>query len=763
MVKKINIKEKVQKMKTLPNKAKEIINDVFIGEKTYNKIANKFINAAKVFIVATRKFMADACPTKASSLAYTAIVSLIPTLTVLLTFYSIFSGVGDKKEEIFNNITTFMLEHNIKLNIEPMIEALSSLIENAGKIGGVGAVIMIFSATALLRTMESSLNEIWKVGKSRSIFLKIIYYWAALSLGPIIVISGTTLATQVTSVFASPNFKSAYISQDNIWVVGDKSRILSSDKSALNLSQLPADRIDFDNQKIYQYDASNKTFKEFDFKIEESEFKTFKFNDIQFINNNGWIVGKDGILLMTRDRGKTWSLNKFGSFGFNDLHMIDSVEGFIACDNGYLLSTGNGGYSWNIMEWRDIQNDLHSIEFFGKSGIICGDNGIILKTEDNGAKWEARFVDEAKQKKKYLNLNKSCFISETKIVLVGDEGTILMSDDSGTTWKRKKFLEKNYYGVYFSDGLNGYVAGEKGILISTDDGGETWHRMEISKHIINKIIPEGNTLWSIGDMGLVKKSVDNGKKWTGIQGGNFVLYLLNFLTPFVSIWLLFLLIYIALPNIKIPFKPGALGAAFTSVVWVIFILFFSVYVKSFAKGTLAIYGALAAIPIFLLMIYASSIIVLYGAEVSYTLMYPQLYRNIKKTAKAQKDIYIYNGIAVLHHIYKKFESGKGPSSHNELLKITSKSEELDGFLELFKNEKLVIEPDENTYNPANSSKNILLSDLLTLIHDVSLLIPGAAGSQEKFKTYIKELFGKITSSKDDIVKGITLADVIENS
>ena len=101
------LKEKVTKAKALINKIKQFIDDIYRGEKTYDKIAGKFISASKIFIVSTRKFIADSCPTKASSIAYTAIISLIPTLTVILTFYSIFSGVGDKKDEIFNTITKF--------------------------------------------------------------------------------------------------------------------------------------------------------------------------------------------------------------------------------------------------------------------------------------------------------------------------------------------------------------------------------------------------------------------------------------------------------------------------------------------------------------------------------------------------------------------------------------------------------------------------------------------------------------------------------
>lgn len=762
MEKKIDVSKKISKVKKIMDKVRELLNDIYLGEKTYNKITGKLVNASRVFIVSTRKFMADGCPTKASSIAYTSIISLIPTLTVVLTIYSVFSGVGDKKEEIFSNITRLMIEHNIKLDLAPILDTIASLIENAGKIGGIGAIIMIFSATALLRTMEQSLNDIFNIEKARSILLKIIYYWAALSLGPIIVISGTTLATQFTSIFSSPDFKSAYISDDSkVWVVGGMGEIMYTDTSKIALTQLPLYTIDFDNQKFFQYDLQQKKFIEEDFKIEESEFKNFRFNDIQFIKNRGWIVGKDGIVLITKDEGKTWQLYKFGSFYFNDVRMVDSLNGFIACENGYLLSTNDGGNSWSVTQWNDIRTDMNSMAFYRDHGIICGDNGIILTTEDRGKTWDVQNIDEARRKKRYVNLNNSYFINDEKVVLIGDEGTILISNDGGKTWKKKKFLERNYHAIYFADSERGYIAGEKGEFITTIDGGETWQRSKISRHTINKILPQQGSLWAIGDMGFVKKSGDNGKTWNGIQGGNFVLYLLNFLTPFLSIWLLFLLIYIVLPNMKIPFKPAAIGAAFTSIVWVIFILSFGVYVKSFAKGTLAIYGALASIPIFLLMVYASSIIVLYGAEVSYTLMHPHTYRNIKKAKKEKKEVNLFYGISILHHIYDKFEKGKGSTSFNELLKITSnKSEDVDHFIDIFKKEKLVIETDEGDLIPANSSKNIVLSDLIGMIHDVSLTVPGVGASPDKLKKFMDDLFSKMRASKDDIMNGITLGEVI---
>ena len=151
--------------------------------KTYGNLNRRMINFIRVFMISGKKFMKDDCLTKSSAIAYTTLVSLIPTLTVAFTFFSVFSGVGDQKEEIFEKITKYLASHNLqKLNLTPFFEAISGLLDNAASIGGIGAIVMIFSATAVLRNLEQSLNDIWCITKQRPIYLKIIYYWAALTL-----------------------------------------------------------------------------------------------------------------------------------------------------------------------------------------------------------------------------------------------------------------------------------------------------------------------------------------------------------------------------------------------------------------------------------------------------------------------------------------------------------------------------------------------------------------------------------------------------
>lgn len=744
----------------LINRARQILNQIYLGEDTFNFFLKKLINAIKVFIVATRKFLKDNCTTQASSIAYATIISLIPTLTVAITFYSIFSGVGNKKEEIFRKITLFMLEHNIRLNIDPVLGAISSLIDNAGKIGGVGAVVMIFTATAVLRTLEKSLNDIWGVKKNRSMMLRMIYYWAALTLGPIMLISGTTVATQVSNTFSSPNYTAADFTENRIWFVGNQGQVQYSNITGLKAQKINIDTFDFVNQRINKFDAATASFLEDEFRLEPMDLKKASYLDIQLMGKRGWIVGKNGIILVTENNGRTWTVEKWGSFNFTDIHMLNPLKGFAVTDNGYLLSTNDGAKSWTVKEWEGHSSSFNNITFNRERGIISGDKGTILTTHNSGKTWEIKALPEAKRKNLYVNLNKAHFVNDNTVWIVGNEGVMLTSRDGGTTWNNRFFQENNYKTAFFVNPETGFVAGDNGILLRTVDGGKKWRRLSVTDSRINTLVYDNNKLWIFGENGLILNSQNTGSSWQGIEGKSIIVILLNFFAPFVFIWFLFMLTYIILPNTKVPFKPAAIGAAFTGTVWVLFILLFIVYVKYFAGGSVAIYGALAAIPIFLLMIYASSLIILYGAEVSYTLMHPHTYIQLKKTFKDIKDIHVVYGIAILHYIYKKFESGSGETDYAELLKLTSnKTEEVDHFIDVFEKKGLILEKEGDSYLPSNSSKNIMIADIIELTHNVSLAVPPMMPASGSVKKFMQKFLKDMESSRKEIFGTMTLNDL----
>ena len=745
-------------------KARSVAGNIYHGNNVFTGTLGHLIKAAKVLVVSARKFFRDDCPTKASSITYTIILSLVPALTVALSIYSLYYGVGQNKKELFDRILLFMTEHNVKVNIDPIFDAILGLIENAGKIGGISAAVMIFSATAMLRTMEKSMNNIWKVRQARPIFLKIIYYWSALTLGPIMLAAGMTVATQISSVLSSPNYNAgAVTSAGRLWVVGDKSTLLETETGVIRFTDVTVDsgKIDFNNQRVYSYDSGMAAFTEQDLRIDPIEMKKIKYRSVQFIGNRGWIAGTDGILLTSADGGLSWQIHKFGTINFNAIRMLSETSGFIAAEGGILMTTADGGKSWEAQEWEGRPN-FYSIAFYRDAGIITGSRGTILRTGDGGKTWELSLVNEAKRLGRLVNINGAFFIDESRIWLLGSDGLLLYSVDSGEKWSAKRFREYSYHSAWFFNPDEGVVGGDNGTIIRTTNGGESWESRTLPTLRVNSLIYRNNRLWAIGDAGAIMASTDRGNAWQTIKKGKrFAYTIINFIAPFGFIWLLFLLAYITLPNTRVPFRPAAIGASFTAAVWVIFILVFIVYVKGFAQGTFAVYGALAAIPLFLLMVYASSMIILFGAELSYTLMHPDSYRSLKKPSDGRNDYHVYYGIAALMQIYRKFESGGGATSLRELRKSAAgKSEKMEEYLRLFLESNSIVQNENREYLPTNSSGNVQLNGVIDTILHGSLDMPVAPG-KSSYRHFLDRLFKQITASRRKVIGELTLKDLID--
>ncbi len=97
--------------------------------------------------------------------------------------------------------------------------------------------------------------------------------------------------------------------------------------------------------------------------------------------------------------------------------------------------------------------------------------------------------------------------------------------------------------------------------------------------------------------------------------GDFILILFK-LVPYVSIWIALVFLYIFIPNTKVSFRSALVGGLLTGVIWQIAqwaYIHFQIGVSKYN----AIYGTLSALPIFMVWIYTSWIIVLFGVEVVY--------------------------------------------------------------------------------------------------------------------------------------------------
>ena len=140
--------------------------------------------------------------------------------------------------------------------------------------------------------------------------------------------------------------------------------------------------------------------KVWDPKVSPEELPKANFTSCAFVNDTGWVVGENGSIAFTKTGGNTFS-KQFPPQGrantnFNDvffgkgrapsidLNIYKPQEGYIVGDSGLILKTTDNGVHWICQESGTTKN-LHKIFMLDSlNGIIVGDSGLILKTTRGG-------------------------------------------------------------------------------------------------------------------------------------------------------------------------------------------------------------------------------------------------------------------------------------------------------------------------------------------------------------------------------------------
>ena len=109
--------------------------------------------------------------------------------------------------------------------------------------------------------------------------------------------------------------------------------------------------------------------------------------DISFVEECGFIAGENGVIMRSTDGGTTWDVVHGGIFPpvFSACY-TDCSTGWAVGQNGFALTTHNGE-SWEKVELPATEN-LTKVRFAGDRGVIVGDYGTVLTTGDGGATWQ---------------------------------------------------------------------------------------------------------------------------------------------------------------------------------------------------------------------------------------------------------------------------------------------------------------------------------------------------------------------------------------
>jgi len=78
-------------------------------------------------------------------------------------------------------------EQNVALRLEALVAQAEKQL-TLGRLGPIGAALLIWTSLTLMTTIERSLNRIFAVSKSRSLGRRTLLYWSAMTLGPVVIV-----------------------------------------------------------------------------------------------------------------------------------------------------------------------------------------------------------------------------------------------------------------------------------------------------------------------------------------------------------------------------------------------------------------------------------------------------------------------------------------------------------------------------------------------------------------------------------------------
>jgi photosystem II stability/assembly factor-like uncharacterized protein len=191
--------------------------------------------------------------------------------------------------------------------------------------------------------------------------------------------------------------------------------------------------------------------------------RSVTFSDVFFFDERrGWAVGTDGWIMYSGSAGEYWDRLSTGvDRALNSVWFVSPSRGFLACDDGQIYATDNGGKRWVVRAAAGGGEPLRSLFFLDEAyGWAVGDGGTIMRTRDGGASWKEMRLGGA------ISLRGVCFVDRITGWLAGERGTLMKTWDGGDTWVNDRSpVTSDFSGIQFISPELGWAVGDRGVIL----------------------------------------------------------------------------------------------------------------------------------------------------------------------------------------------------------------------------------------------------------------------------------------------------------
>ncbi|MCO6515915.1 MAG: YihY family inner membrane protein [Snodgrassella sp.] len=121
-------------------------------------------------------------PLIAASLTFTTLLALVPFFTITVIVVNAFPMFADMATR-FNQFLTHIIVP--AAGADSVSDYLYAFRDKASGLTAVGISFMIITSLMLIQTIEQAFNQIWQARDQRPLWIRILIYWALLTLGPV--------------------------------------------------------------------------------------------------------------------------------------------------------------------------------------------------------------------------------------------------------------------------------------------------------------------------------------------------------------------------------------------------------------------------------------------------------------------------------------------------------------------------------------------------------------------------------------------------
>src|SRR6185295_15444291 len=145
------------------------------------------------FVAVAQRFYRDQGLLRASALAYASLLAMVPLLAVM---FAVLKGLGVEQRLEGVLLSRLALSSDVVTTIIELVDRV-----NVGTLGALGAATLLITVVSVLGTIESTLNYVWRVSRSRTYWRQVTDYLSVVLLTPFLMLAAVALTSSIHGGF----------------------------------------------------------------------------------------------------------------------------------------------------------------------------------------------------------------------------------------------------------------------------------------------------------------------------------------------------------------------------------------------------------------------------------------------------------------------------------------------------------------------------------------------------------------------------------